>query len=159
MRLTTLERNAEYLLSVLLVGLAIFLFREVWVSVHVLEEIHKSLLEGAIFTEGPPIAGAKRYLLFCLCSGAWFLLAFAFLLSRRGYTLYLAQFTFLLTPVWFVYYAFIKASAYYVYDSLWSFLLHQFLPSWYLFGFILSVAVAVLGVRHCRSMRNMKIQR
>jgi len=30
------------------------------------------------------------------------------------------------------------------------FLLHQFLSSWYLFGFILSVVVVVLGVRHCQ---------
>ena len=153
MKSTTLEKTTEYLLSILLIGLAIFLFREVWISVQVLEEIHKSLLEGAIFTEGPPIAGVKRYLLFCLCSGAWFLFAFAFLLSRRYYLLYLTQITFLLTPVWVVFYAFIKASAYYVYDSLWNFLLHQFLPSWNLLGFILSVAVAVLGVRHYQLMK------
>jgi hypothetical protein len=159
MKSTILERNAEYLLSILLVGLATFLFREVWTSVQVLEEIHKSLLEGAIFTEGPPAPGVKRYLLFCLCSGAWFLFVFAFLLSRRYYPLYLAQFTFSLTPVWVVFYAFIKASAYYEYGSLWNFLLHQFLPSWNLFWLILSLAVAVFGVRHCRSMRSMVIQR
>ncbi len=153
MRLTTLERNAEYLLSILFVGLAIFLFREVWMSVQVLEEIHKSLLEGAIFTEGPPIEGVKRYLLFCLCSGAWFLFIFALLLSRRYYPVYLAQFTFLLIPVWFVFYAYIKAIAYYEYGSLWNFLLRQFLPSWNLFRFILFVAVAILGVRHCRVMK------
>ena len=107
-----IERSAEYLLSIPLIGFAIFLFREVWISVQVLEEIHKALLEGAIFTEGPPILGVKRYLLFCLCSGAWFLLAFAFLLSRRGYLLYLEEFTFFLTPVWFVFYAYIKAIAF-----------------------------------------------
>ena len=148
-----LERSAEYLLSILLIGLAVFLFREVWISVQVLEEINKALLEGAIFTEGPPIQGVERYLLFCLCSGAWFLFIFALLLSRRYYLLYLAQFTFFLMPVWFVYYAFIKASAYYEYGSLWNFLLRQFLPSWNLLGLIRSVAVAVLGVRHCRLMK------
>jgi hypothetical protein len=156
MKSTILERNIEYLLSILLIGLAIFLFREVWISVQALEEIHKSLLEGAIFTEGPPIAGVKRYLLLCLCSGAWILSVFAFLLSRRYYLLYLVQFTFFLMPVWFVYYAFIKASAYYEYGSLWNFLIRQFLPSWNLFGLILSVAVAVLGVRYCQLMRNIE---
>ncbi|MBN1449844.1 MAG: hypothetical protein JW963_02430 [Anaerolineales bacterium] len=113
MKVSTLDKSTEYLLSILLIGLAIYLFREVWISVQVLEEIHKSLLEGAIFTEGPPSAGVERYLLFCLCSGAWFLSVFAFLLSRRGYLLYLAQFTFFLMPIWLVYHAFIKASAYY----------------------------------------------
>jgi hypothetical protein len=153
MKLTTLERSTEYLLSILLTGLAIFLFREIWTSVQVLEEIYKYLLEGAIFTEGPPIPGVKRYLLFCLCSGAWFLLVLAFLLSRRYYPLYLVQFTFALTPVWFVFYAFIKASAYYEYGSLWNFLIHQFLPTWNLFGVILSIAIAIFGVRHCQLMR------
>jgi hypothetical protein len=153
MKLTILERNAEYLLSILLIGLAIFLFREVWLSVQVLEEIHKALLEGAIFTEGPPLYGVKQYLLFCLCSGAWFLFVFAFLLSRRYYPLYLVQFTFSLTPIWFFYYVFTKSSAYYEYGSLWNFLIHQFLPSWNLFWVILSIAVAVVGVRHSRLMR------
>jgi len=153
MKLTTLERSTEYLLSILLAGLAIFLFREIWISVQVLEEIYKYLLEGAVFTEGPPIPGVKQYLLFCLCSGVWFLLVLAFLLSRRCYPLYLVQFTFSLTPVWFVFYAFIKASAYYEYGSLWNFLIHQFLPSWNLFGVILSIAIAIFGVRHCQSIR------
>ena len=153
MKLTILERNAEYLLSILLIGLAIYLFREVWISVQVLEEIYKYLLEGAIFTEGPPIPGMKQYLLFCLCSGAWFLLVLAFLLSRRYYPLYLVQFTFSLTPIWFAFYAFVKASANYEFTSLWYFLIHQFLPSWDLFWVILSIAVAVFGIRHCRLIR------
>ena len=153
MKSTILERSAEYLLSVLFVGLAIFLFREVWTSVQVLEEIYKSLLEGAIFTEGPPIPGTERYLLFCLCSGAWFLSAFAFLLSRRTYPLYLVQFTFSVLPVWFILYAFIRASADYEYTSLWSFLIHQLLPSWDLVWVILSIAVGAFGNRQCHRMR------
>jgi uncharacterized membrane protein len=153
MKLTMLERNAEYLLSILLIGLAVFLFREVWISIQVLEEIYKDLLEGAVFTEGPPIPGVKLYLLFCLCSGAWSLLVLAFLISRRYYPLYLVQFTFSLSPIWFVFYAFVKASAYYEYGSFWNYLIRQFLPSWDLFWVILSIAVAVFGVRHCRIMR------
>jgi len=111
MRLALLERNAEYLLSILLIGLAIFLFREVWVSVQVLESIYKHLLEGAVFTEGPPILGVEQYLLFCLCSAGWFLLVFAFLLSRRCYPLWIVQFSFFLTPMWVVFYAFSLSSA------------------------------------------------
>jgi hypothetical protein len=153
MKLPVLERSTEYLLSILLIGLAIFLFREVWISVEVLEEIYKNLLEGAVFTEGPPTPGLKLYLLFCLYSGAWFLLVFAFLLSRRYYPLYVVQFTFSLTPIWFIYYAFIKAGVYYEFTSMWYFLINDFFPSWNLFWFILSIAVVVFGVRHCRLMR------
>ena len=153
MKLSILERSIEYLLQILLIGLAIFLFHEVWISVQVLEEIYENLLGGAIFTEGPPNVGVKQYLLFCLCSGAWFLLVLSFLSSRRYYPLYLVQFTFSLMPIWFVFYALIKESAYYKFSSLWYFLIHQFLPSWNLFGVILSIAVTVVGVRHCRLMR------
>jgi len=154
MRLALLERNAEYLLSILLIELAIFLFREVWVSVQVLESIYKHLLEGAVFTEGPPILGVEQYLLFCLCSGGWFLLVFAFLLSRRCYPLWIVQFSFFLTPMWVVFYAFLNERADYEFTPLRHFLVHQFLPSWNLFWVILSIAVAVFGVRHCRLMRN-----
>jgi hypothetical protein len=154
MRLALLERNAEYLLSILLIGLAIFLFREVWVSVQVLESIYKHLLEGAVFTEGPPILGVEQYLLFCLCSAGWFLLVFAFLLSRRCYPLWIVQFSFFLTPMWVVFYAFLNERADYEFTPLRHFLVHQFLPSWNLFWVILSIAVAVFGVRHCRLMRN-----
>ena len=154
MRLALLERNAEYLLSILLIGLAIFLFREVWVSVQVLESIYKHLLEGAVFTEGPPILGVKQYLLFCLCSAAWFLLVFAFLLSRRCYPLWIVQFSFFLSPMWVVFYAFLNERGDYEFTPLRHFLVHQFLPSWNLFWVILSIAVAVFGVRHCRLMRN-----
>jgi len=154
MRLASLERNAEYLLSILLIGLAIFLFREVWVSVQVLESIYKHLLEGAVFTEGPPILGVEQYLLFCLCSAAWFLLVFAFLLSRRYYPLWLVQFSFFLSPIWVVFFAFFNERADYEFTPLRHFLVHQFLPSWNLFWVILSIAVAVFGVRHCRLMRN-----
>ena len=111
MRLASLERNAEYLLSILLIGLAIFLFREVWVSVQVLERIYQHLLEGAVFTEGPPILGVEQYLLFCLCSAAWFLLVFAFLLSRRYYPLWLVQFSFILSPIWVILFAFFNERA------------------------------------------------
>ena len=154
MRLALLERNAEYLLSILLIGLAVFLFREVWVSVQVLESIYKHLLEGAVFTEGPPILGVEQYLLFCLCSAGWFLLVFAFLLSRRCYPLWIVQFSFFLTPMWVVFYAFLNERADYEFTPLRHFLVHQFLPSWNLFWVILSIAVAVFGVRHCRLMRN-----
>ena len=154
MRLALLERNAEYLLSLLLIGLAIFLFREVWVSVQVLEGIYKHLLEGAVFTEGPPILGVEQYLLFCLCSAGWFLLVFAFLLSRRCYPLWIVQFSFFLTPMWVIFYAFLNERADYEFTPLRHFLVHQFLPSWNLFWVILSIAVAVFGVRHCRLMRN-----
>jgi hypothetical protein len=153
MRLAFLERNAEYLLSILLIGLAIFLLREVWVSVQVLESIYKHLLDGAIFTEGPPILGVQQYLLFCLCSAAWFLLVFAFLLSRRFYPLWLVQISFFLTPIWVVFFAFINERADYEFTSLGHFLVHQFLTSWNLFWVILSIAAAGLGVRHCRLMR------
>jgi uncharacterized membrane protein len=154
MRLAFLERNAEYLLSILLIGLAIFLLREVWVSVQVLESIYKHLLEGAIFTEGPPILGVQQYLRFCLCSAAWFLLVFAFLLSRRFYPLWLVQISFFLTPIWVVFFAFLNERADYEFTSLGHFLVHQFLTSWNLFWVILSIAAAGLGVRHCRLMRN-----
>jgi hypothetical protein len=154
MRLTSLERNAEYLLSIPLIGLAVFLFREVWVSVQVLESIYKHLLEGAVFTEGPPILGVEQYLLFCLCSAAWFLLVFAFLLSRRYYPLWLVQYSFILAPIWVVFFAFFNERADYEFTSLWHFLVHEFLPSWNLIWVMLSIAVAVFGVRHCRSMRN-----
>ncbi len=154
MRLALLERNAEYLLSILLIGLAIFLFREVWVSVQVLESIYKHLLEGAVFTEGPPILGVEQYLLFCLCSAGWFLLVFAFLLSRRCYPLWLVQFSFFLAPMWVVFYAFLNERADYELTPLRHFLVHQFLPSWNLFWVILSIVVAVFGVRHCQLMRN-----
>jgi hypothetical protein len=154
MIIAILERHAEYLLSILLIGLAIFLLREVWVSVQVLESIYKQLLEGAIFTEGPPILGVEQYLLFCLCSAAWFLLVFAFLLSRRYYPLWVVQFSFLITPIWVVFFAFFNERADYEFISLQHFLVHQFLPSWNLFGFILSIAVAVFGVRYSRLMRN-----
>jgi len=149
-----LKRNAEYLLSITLIGLAIFLFREVWVSVQVLERIYEALLEGAIFTEGPPILGVEQYLLFSLCSAAWLLLVFAFLLSRRYYPLWLAQFSFFLSPIWVVFFAFINERAYYESTSLQSFLVHQFLPSWNLIWVILSIVLAVFGVRYCRLMRN-----
>ena len=154
MRKALFERNAEYLLSILLLGLAIFLFREVWASVQVLESIYKHLLEGAVFTEGPPILGVKQYLLFCLCSAAWFLLVFAFLLSRRCYPLWLVQFSFLLTPIWIVFFAFMSERADYQYTPFRHFLVCQFLPSWNLFWFIFSIVVAVFGVRHCRLMRS-----
>jgi uncharacterized membrane protein len=153
MRLAFLERNAEYLLSILLIGLAIFLLREVWVSVQVLESIYKHLLDGAIFTEGPPILGVQQYLLFGLCSAAWFLLVFAFLLSRRFYPLWLVQISFFLTPIWVVFFAFLNERADYEFTSLGHFLVHQFLTSWNLFWVILSIAAAGLGVRHCRLMR------
>lgn len=153
MKLPIAERSIEYLLQTLLIGLAIFLFHEVWSSVQVLEEINQSLLKGAIFTEGPPNLGVKRYLLFCLCSGAGFLLVLSFLSSRRYYPLYLAQFALSLMPIWFVYYAFIKESAYYEFASLWYFLTHRFLPSWNLFWVVLSIAAAVVGFRHCRLIR------
>ena len=149
-----MERNAEYILSIVLVGLAIFLLREVWVSVQVLESIYRQLMEGMIFTEGPPILGVEQYLLFCLCSAAWFLLVFAFLLSRRCYPLWIVQFSFFLTPMWVVFYAFLNERADYEFTPLRHFLVHQFLPSWNLFWVILSIAVAVFGVRHCRLMRN-----
>jgi hypothetical protein len=153
MKITTFERSTEYLLPILLIGLAVFLFGEVWSSIQEIEEIYKSLLEGAIFTEGPPIPGVKRYLLFCLCSGAWFVFVFGLLWSRRNFPLYVAQVTFSFAPIWLVYYAFIKASAYYEFASLRYFLIHQFLPSWDLFWFILAVAVAVIGNRQCKLMR------
>jgi hypothetical protein len=154
MRLASLERNAEYLLSGPLIGLSIFLFREVWVSVRVLEIIYKHLLEGAVFTEGPPILGVEQYLPFCLCSAAWFLLVSAFLLSRRCYPLWLAQFSFFLTLIWVVSFAFFKEHADYEFTPLGHFLVHQSLPSWNLFWVILSIAVAIFGVRNCRLMRN-----
>jgi hypothetical protein len=154
MRLSLLERNAEGLLSILLVGLATFLLREVWVSVQVLESIYKALLEGWIFTEGPPILGLEGYLLFCLYSAAWFLLVFAFLLSRRTYPLWFAQFTFYLAPMWVVFFAFFNERADYEMITLRHFLVYQFLPSWNILWVILSIAVAVFGVRHCRFMRN-----
>ncbi len=154
MRNFILERNAENLLLILLIGLAIFLLREVWVSVQVLESIYKHLLEGAIFTEGPPILGVEQYLLFCLCSAAWFLLVFAFLLSRRYYPLWIVQFSFILTPIWIIFFAYFYERAYYEFTSLQHFLMYQFLPSWNLFWVILSIAVAVFSVRHCRLMRN-----
>jgi hypothetical protein len=157
MRIAFLEKNAEYLLSILLIGLAIFLLREVWASVQVLESIYKALLEGAIFTEGPPILGVEQYLLFCLCSAAWFLLVLAFLLSRRYYALWFVQFSFFLTPIWVLFFAFYDERAYYEVTYLQHFLVHQFLPSWNLFWFILSIAVAVFGVRHCHLMRNAEI--
>jgi hypothetical protein len=46
-----------------------------------------------------------------LCSAAWFLLVFAFLLSRRYYPLWLVQFSFFLTPIWLVFFVFFLASA------------------------------------------------
>ena len=147
------KRNAEYLLSLLFAGMAIYLLREVWSSVQALEGTYEALLEGAIFTEGPPILGIKRYLLFCLCSGTWFLLAFAFLLSRRYYPLSLVQLTLSLTPIWFICYVFIKESAYYEYGSMWNFLTHRFLPSWDLLGLALFIAAAAFGIRQCRTMR------
>jgi hypothetical protein len=147
MRLASLERNAEYLLSIPLIGLPIFLFREVWESVQVLKSIYKHLLEGAVFTEGPPILGVEQYLLFCLCSAAWFLLVFAFLL-------WLVQFSFILSPIWVFFFAFFNERADYEFTSLQNFLVHQFLPSWNLFWVIISIVVAVYGVRHCRLMRN-----
>lgn len=153
MKSTTVEKRTECLLSMFLIGLAIFLFREVWMSVNALETVYDHLLEGAVFTEGPPVPGLKRYLLYCLCSGAWFLLVSAFLLSRKFFPLYLAQLTFSLTPIWFFYYVLMKSSTTYEYGSLWNFLLHQFLPSWNLLGGILSFAVAVFGVRYCLFMR------
>jgi hypothetical protein len=156
MRLDLLERNAEYVLSVLLIGLATFLLREVWASVQVLESIFKALLEGAIFTEGPPIVGVKQYLLFCLCSAAWFLLVFAFLVSRRYYPLWLVQFSFFLTPIWVVFFAFFNERADYEFTTLQHFLVHEFLPSGNIFWFILSIGAAVFGVRHCRLMRKAK---
>jgi hypothetical protein len=153
MKTTLLERSAEYLLPILLICLAVLLFCEVWSSVQELEEIYRSLLEGAIFTEGPPVPGVDRYLLLCLCSGAWFLFGFGLLLSRRAFPLYLVQITFSLMPVWFIYYAYTKASAYYEFDSLRNFLIHQFLPSWNVIWFILSIVVTVIGDRQCREMR------
>ena len=153
MKRSTFERIAEVLLPILLIGLAVFLFYEVWSSVQELEAIYKSLLEGAIFTEGPPVPGVERYLLFCLCSGAWFLFLFGLLFSRRAFSLYLAQLTFSLLPAWFITYAFIKASAYYEFGSLRNYLVGQFLPSWNLFWFILSIVVAVIGYRQCRLLR------
>jgi hypothetical protein len=153
MKITTFERSTEYLLPILLIGLAVFLFGEVWSSIQEIEEIYKSLLVGAIFTEGPPVPGVERYLLFCMNSGAWFVFVFGLLWSRRSFPLYLVQVTFSLAPIWLVYYAFIKASAYYEFDSLRNFLVHQFLPSWDLFWFILAVAVAVIGNRQCKLMR------
>jgi hypothetical protein len=157
MKTIIIEKSIEYLLSILLIGLAIFLFREVWVSVQDLEEIYKSLLEGAIFTEGPPVPGVERYLLFCMYSGAWFLFVSGLFWSRRIFPLYLVQFTFSLMPVWFIYYAFVKASAYYEFDTLRNFLVHQFLPSWNLFWFILAIAVAVFGNWQSRIMRKAAI--
>ncbi len=156
MRLAFLDRNAEYLLSILLIGLSIFLLREVWVSVQVLESIYKALLEGAIFTEGPPILGVEQYLLFCLCSAAWFLLVFAFLLSRRYYPLWLVQFSFILTPIWVVFFGLFNERADYEITTLQHFLVYEFLPSGNIFWFILSIGVAVFGVRYCRLMRKAK---
>jgi len=153
MKRTTFEKSTEYLLPILLIALAVFMFREVWISVQELEAIYRFLLEGAIFTEGPPVPGVERYLLFCLSSGAWFLFGFGLLLSRRAFALYLVQITFSLMPVWFIYYAYIEASAYYEFDSLRNFLVSQFLPSWNLMWFILSIVIAVIGSMQCRSMR------
>ena len=146
-------RITEYLLSILLAGLAIFLFREVWQTVQDFEEIYRYMLDGAIFTEGPPIPGMKRYLLFCLCSGAWFLSVLSFLLTRRLYPLYFVQFAFSVTPIWFVLYAFIKESAFYEYGSIWNFLIHQFVPSSNLLWGVASIAIALMAGRYCRSMR------
>jgi hypothetical protein len=153
MKRTTFEKSTEYLLPILLIALAVFMFREVWISVQELEAIYRFLLEGAIFTEGPPVPGVERYLLFCLSSGAWFLFGFGLFLSRRAFALYLVQITFSLMPVWFIYYAYIEASAYYEFDSLRNFLVSQFLPSWNLMWFILSIVIAVIGSMQCRSMR------
>jgi hypothetical protein len=157
MRLALLDRNAENVLSVLLIGLATFLFREVWASVQVLERIFKALLEGAIFTEGPPIVGVEQYLLLCLCSAAWFLLVFAFLVSRRYYPLWFVQFSFILTPIWVVFFGFFKERADYEFTTLQHFLVYEFLPSGNIFWFIISIGAAVFGVRHCRVMRKAKM--
>jgi hypothetical protein len=154
MRFNFLERNAEYLLSLLLLGLAIFLMQEVWVSVQDLEIIYQQLLEGAIFTEGPPISGLKGYLLFCLGSTFWFLLVFASMLSQKQIPLWFGQASFILLPFWVITFYFLNERADYEWISIGQFLRYQFLPSWNLLSFLLAIGFAIIGVRFSRILRN-----
>jgi hypothetical protein len=148
-----LRRIGEYLLLVLLLGLPIYLYREVWVSIQVLETIYQQLLEGAVFTEGPPISGLKEYLLFCLVSVFWILLVFASLLSKRRILLWFGQISFILLPFWVITFSFLNERADYEWISLGQYLRYQFLPSWNLLLFILAIGFAFIGVRNCRLLR------
>jgi hypothetical protein len=157
MKIKMIERTAEYLLSTVLVGLAIFLLREIWLSFQVLELIYQQLLEGSVFTEGPPIPGIKEYLLFSLYSAFWSLVIFGFLLSRRFYPLWVAQISFYLLPVWVILFTIYDQRADYQFTSIGYIITQELLASWQIIWLILSIVVAGFGGKYCRSMREKSV--